>query len=125
MLRSELEDALNLVSRHQMEVKKLAGELNEVNEALNAKCVELSDSGLVVKKLVCEKEELGVALESAETKIQLVETKLASALVEVANGKQEVDRVILDKNDEIKNLRYSFCLVNHYVGLLALLYIFI
>lgn len=103
--RSELDEALALAGKQQLETKRLSAELKETNELLDGKCVELNDSALVVKKMLAEREELRAALDSAETKIQLTETRLASASHEVANGKQEVERLLLDKSDEIRSLR--------------------
>lgn len=103
--RAELDEALALAGKRQLETKRLAAQLKDTNELLASKGVELNDSGLVVKKMVAEREELRAALDSADTKVQLTEARLASANHEVANGKQELERLLLDKSDEIKSLR--------------------
>ena len=48
-----------------------------------------------------EKDELRGAVEGAESRVQIGEVRVASCLIEIAIGKQEVDRVGFEKDEEI------------------------
>lgn len=57
------------------------------------------------KRLEMEKEELAAALEEARLLLEAEEAKVARAHLEVVQAKQESDRRIIEKEEEIEQLR--------------------
>lgn len=103
--RAQLDETTRALSSQNMENKKLTSDINDLRDEVNGKITSCQDLESVVKRMADEKDELRKALEYAENKIQMTESKLAASQMDVANAKHEIERVCMEKEDEMKNMR--------------------
>ncbi len=100
---------LELVDRTRLaEGRRLGGQVEELRGELEGRASACAELEACVRRLGAEKEELRVGLEGAETRMGAGEVRIAGLAVEVANARQEVERVGCEKDEEIKVSELSY-----------------
>jgi chromosome segregation ATPase len=123
----DLETAQNESKQHSIELfktKQHCSQINEQNEKLNKEIKTLTDqlneldaklkeddkralnSGKAKNRCEIEKEALREALEAAENSVNAEKNKLAKLSIEFNQYKQNIERLLSEKEDEIQNMRY-------------------
>merc|ERR1719381_241806 len=87
------------------ENKNLADEINDLLDQLGEGGRSIHDLDKQRRRLEQEKEELQGALEEAEGTLEQEENKVLRAQLELGQVKQEIDRRVAEKEEEVNNTR--------------------
>lgn len=98
----ELTDALESLRR---ENRTLAQEVNELTEKLNEGGNSVHEMNKIIRKLEVEKEELKHGMSTAEAALEIEEGKVMRAHAEIVEIREEIEKRIKDKDEEIENTR--------------------
>lgn len=89
------------------DIKTLTDQLNELTTKLNEDVKRASDSGKAKSRCEIEKEELKEALETAENSAIAEKNKAIKISIEFNQYRQNIERLLAEKEDEIQNMKYS------------------
>merc|ERR1719382_2178183 len=104
-LKAAQDEALEQLDIVKRENKNLADEIKDLLDQLGEGGRSIHDLDKQRRRLEVEKEELQGALEEAEGALEQEENKVLRAQLELGQVKQEIDRRIVEKEEEFENSR--------------------
>nr|XP_060141178.1 myosin-7B isoform X6 [Globicephala melas] len=104
-LRHSHEEALEALETLKRENKNLQEEISDLTDQVSLSGKSIQELEKAKKALEGEKSELQAALEEAEGALELEETKTLRTQLELSQVKAEVDRKLVEKDEECTDLR--------------------
>merc|ERR1712241_527941 len=104
-LRASHDEALEQLDIVKRENKNLADEVRDLLDQLGDGGRSIHDLDKQRRRLEQEKEELQAALEEAESTLEQEENKVLRAQLELNQVRQDVDRKVVEKEEEFNNTR--------------------
>ncbi|XP_049554841.1 myosin-7B isoform X5 [Orcinus orca] len=104
-LRHSHEEALEALETLRRENKNLQEEISDLTDQVSLSGKSIQELEKAKKALEGEKSELQAALEEAEGALELEETKTLRTQLELSQVKAEVDRRLVEKDEECTDLR--------------------
>ncbi|TKC39328.1 hypothetical protein EI555_002428 [Monodon monoceros] len=104
-LRHSHEEALEALEMLRRENKNLQEEISDLTDQVSLSGKSIQELEKAKKALEGEKGELQAALEEAEGALELEETKALRTQLELSQVKAEVDRKLVEKDEECADLR--------------------
>ena len=101
--KNRLNESREMITALQVDAKKHVNEINEIKELLDSKQHEIHELNICIKGAVNEKEEFKQDILVAESKIDLLEGKISSMNLDIANVRQENERTVYEHSEETKN----------------------
>merc|ERR1719228_723451 len=106
-VKAGYEENLEQVDAVRRENKNLADEIKDLMDQIGEGGRSLHETDKSRKRLEIEKEELQAALEEAETALEQEENKVLRGQLELSQVRQEIDKRIQEKEEEIDATRKS------------------
>ena len=106
-LRAGHDEAMEHLDIVKRENKNLADEVRDLLDQLGDGGRSIHDLDKQRRHLEQEKEELQAALEDAESTLEQEENKVLRAQLELSQVRQDVDRKVVEKEEEFNNTRYA------------------
>lgn len=107
-LKASHEDLQNQSDTWKRENKNLSDEIKDLLDQIGEGGRSLHDIQKAKRRLETEKDELSSALEEAEAALEQEENKTLKAHLELSQIKQEIDRRLLDKEEEFESTRKTY-----------------
>ncbi|KAM4531376.1 myosin heavy chain, fast skeletal muscle-like [Odontesthes bonariensis] len=104
-LKNSHEEGLNHLEAMQRETKKLQQEISDLTEQLGESGKTIHELQKFKKQGEMEKSDMRTALEEAEASLEQDESKILHAQMDLSQIKTEVDRKVVEKDEEIDQLR--------------------
>ena len=104
-LRTQVDFDVELLEKNQREHKALTTDIAGLVEQLNNAESRISELENNKKKLEADKSELKEALEASEDTLKQSELLKQAAYLEVANTRQEWQKILIEKDEEIQVIR--------------------
>merc|ERR1712128_74933 len=104
-VKAAQEEALEQLDIVKRENKNLADEIKDLLDQLGDGGRSIHELDKQRRRLEVEKEELQAALEEAESALEAEENKVLRAQLELGQVRQEIDRKIVEKEEEFENTR--------------------
>jgi len=104
-LKAQLDESLDSIENMRKENKTLSDEIHDMTEQLGEGGRSVHELEKSRKRLEMEKAELQTALEEAEAMLEQEEAKVMRSQCEMASIKGEIDKRILEKDEEFDTTR--------------------
>merc|ERR1712128_311871 len=101
-LRAAQEEAIEQLDIVKRENKNLADEIKDLLDQLGEGGRSIHDLDKQRRRLEQEKEEVQAALEEAEATLEMEENKVLRAQLELAQVRQEIDRRVAEKGEDLR-----------------------
>ncbi|CAL8271208.1 unnamed protein product [Lota lota] len=104
-LKNSYEEALDHLDSMTRENKNLQQEITDITEQLGQSAKTIHEVEKTAKQVEQEKREIQVALEEAESSVEQEEAKLLHLQLELNQIRSEMDRRVLEKDEELDQLK--------------------
>jgi len=107
-VKNAYEEAVLQLDEVRKENKQLSNEIKDIMDQISEGGRSIHDIDKIRKRLEAEKLELQAALEEAEGALEQEENKVLRAQLELTQVRQEIERRIVEKEEEFESTRKNF-----------------
>merc|ERR1712212_616631 len=103
-----LEETTDSLEAYKRDCKKMNEEIIGLQEEVDERSAKVIDLDKALKNECAEKADLNADLEECDQMLKLEEAKVVHAQNEAVQTKQELERRVAEKDDEIENVRKTY-----------------
>lgn len=105
-LKTQYQESVETQESVRRENQCLAEEIKDLMEQLSNGGKNVHDLEKLMKRIEIEKDELQIGLEEAERALEQMEAKYSMSQLECSNIRTEIERRLLEKDEEFENTRF-------------------
>jgi chromosome segregation ATPase len=103
--KAQLDETQEVIEALRRENKNLSDEIHDLTDQISQGNHRLQEMEKVSKRFEAERDELQATLEEAEAALEQEEAKVDRAFMDVAAVKEEMERRLMEKDEEFENTR--------------------